>query len=153
MQKITIRRARIDELPLLLEFEQSLINSERPFDDTFIPERFHYYDIALMIEQPDAEVLVAEIDDEVIGSGHARIKDAKHYDQTGQFAYLGFMYVKPEHRGKGINRMIIEALINWAKGKGLTEARLQVYDENVSAVKAYEKVGFKKQLVVMRRSL
>lgn len=47
------------------------------------------------------------------------------------------MYVKPEHRGKGINQKVLDALLNWAKKRGLTEIRLEVYNENQSAIKVW----------------
>ncbi|WP_240183051.1 GNAT family N-acetyltransferase [Pedobacter jeongneungensis] len=46
--------------------------------------------------------------------------------------------------------MILKALINWAKTKGLSEIRLEVYDENIAAKKAYLKAGFKPNLLEMR---
>jgi GNAT superfamily N-acetyltransferase len=150
MNNIRIRKARIDELPTLLSFEQELIKTERPLDATLEPDEFHYYDLKGMIESDDAEVLVAELDNRLVGSGNARILTAKPYNTFKKYAFLGFMYVVPEMRGKSINQQIIAELVNWAKTKGLDEVRLQVYDENIRAVKAYEKVGFKKLRVEMR---
>nr|WP_262919432.1 GNAT family N-acetyltransferase [Niabella hibiscisoli] len=60
------------------------------------------------------------------------------------------MYVDPAFRGKGVNSQVIDALKQWANSKGLQEIRLQVYSENDSAIKAYEKVGFKPILTEMR---
>jgi GNAT superfamily N-acetyltransferase len=150
MEQINIRAARIEELPVLLDFEQRIITAERPFDETLLPGDFNYYDLRKMIESEEAEVVVAEIDGQLVGSGHARILPAKPYNQFDKYAFLGFMYVVPEHRGKGINRLIIKRLVEWSKEKGLPEVRLQVYSENESALSAYEKVGFKKHLIEMR---
>lgn len=60
------------------------------------------------------------------------------------------MYVKPEHRGKGINKLVLDGLVNWAKSRNISEIRLDVYAQNESAVKAYEKAGFESLLVTMR---
>jgi len=54
--ELIIRPATPNDLPTLLNFEQSLINSERPFDETMISEEFHYYDLALLIEDPEADM-------------------------------------------------------------------------------------------------
>ncbi len=67
--------------------------------------------------------------------------------------YLGFMYVDPNHRGKEINKKIIEALKDWASSQNIPELRLDVYAENASAIKAYEKAGFTKHMVAMRMNL
>ncbi len=60
------------------------------------------------------------------------------------------MYVIPEHRGKGINGSLIKKLLEWAHNKNILEIQLDVYAKNESAVKAYEKFGFKPDLLKMR---
>ncbi|TLV02146.1 GNAT family N-acetyltransferase [Dyadobacter luticola] len=153
MNDIQVRPARPDELQVLWEFEQGIILAERPFDKTLLPGHFHYYDLAKMIENEETEVVVAVQGDKLIGSGHARIMEAKPFNQFERYAFLGFMYVVPEMRGKGVNRLIIDALVQWAKNRGLEEIRLHVYSDNAPAIAAYEKVGFKKILTEMRLDL
>ncbi len=60
------------------------------------------------------------------------------------------MYVHPEHRGEGINGKVMQYLIQWGKDQGFTEFQLDVYDENTSARKAYEKMGFVPEILTMR---
>lgn len=149
-----IRKAIIDDLPVLLQFEQGIISAERPFDSTLIDGTISYYDLKAFISAPDVEVLVAEIDGEVVGSGYARIKiNQKNYYDFEKYAYLGFMYVKPEYRGKGVNQATIEALKQWSAKQGLAEVKLEVYSDNAGAIKAYKKAGFEKRLVEMRIGL
>ena len=62
----------------------------------------------------------------------------------------GFMYTAPSFRGSGINARIIDVLKDWALTKGLREIRLTVYEDNLAAIRAYEKYGFKKHLIEMR---
>jgi ribosomal protein S18 acetylase RimI-like enzyme len=150
MENIQIRQARPDELPALLEFEQNLIAAERPLDDTLIDRQFQYYDLEKMIRSDEAEVVVAVLGDRLVASGHARILEGKPYNSFKRYAFLGFMYTAPDMRGRGINKLIIDALVEWAREKGLDEVRLQVYADNTPAVAAYEKVGFKKMLTEMR---
>lgn len=150
MNSTTIRPARHTDLPTLLRFEQGVITAERPFDSTLDNDPIHYYDLSGMIDSPDVELLVAEYDGALIGSGYARIESAKHYLKHSHHAYLGFMYVEPAHRGKGVNRLIIDALKTWALSRHITELRLDVYHDNINAIKAYEKVGFKQYMINMR---
>ncbi len=151
--KTIIRKAELKDLDTLLVFEQGVISAERPFDPTLKTGHTNYYDIELMITADHIELLVAEIDNELIGSGYARIEDAKPYLQHSQHAYLGFMYVVPGHRGKGINKMIIDALAAWSLSQQIAELRLDVYYENEAAIRAYEKFGFTKHMVSMRMGL
>jgi GNAT superfamily N-acetyltransferase len=150
---IKIRSATLNDLDMLLDFEQSIINSERPFDPTLKEEPIHYYDIKKMISDPQVEVVVAEHEQKIIASGYARIENAKPYLKHQTNAYLGFMFVHPDYRGKGINGNIIEALKQFALSQGITEMRLEVYCKNESAIKAYEKIGFIKHITEMRMSV
>ena len=152
-ETITIRKATLDDLETLLLFEQGVVVAERPFDPTLKPDPNHYYDIKQMIDDPQVELIVAQCRDQLIGCGYARIENAKHYLQHDKHAYLGFMYVDPEWRGKNINQMIIETLKQWSVSKGITEMRLDVYHDNLAAIKAYEKAGFGKLMIQMRMGL
>jgi len=153
MIEIKIRKASIVDLGQLLAFEQDLIKTERPFDPTVKPDPVNYYDLKAMLTDPHIEMVVAEADNKIIASGYARIDNSKHYSIYSHHAYLGFMYVLPEHRGKGINKKIMDVLKDWAAAQNINEFRLDVYYENVSAIKAYEKVGFSKYFLEMRFNL
>ena len=150
---ITFRSATIIDLPILYEFEQGIVAAERPFDPTLKEGYINYYDLKELIHAKNSEVLVAVSKEEIIGSAYVIIKEAKPYLNYESYAYVGFMFVKPSFRGRGISQLIIEQLQNWAKAKNLSEMRLEVYDENDSAIRAYEKVGFKKLMVEMRIEL
>lgn len=150
MDDILIRKANLEDLGILVEFEQGIILAERPYDPTLDVDPISYYDLGLLINSKDAEVLVAEYNGKVIASGYTKIKGAKHYLDHENYSYLGFMYTQPEFRGRGINRKIIDGLKEWSYSKGLKEIRLTVYDDNAGAIRAYEKVGFKKHLIEMR---
>ncbi|HEY4325617.1 MAG TPA: GNAT family N-acetyltransferase [Mucilaginibacter sp.] len=150
MEQVTVRTATLDDLETLLGFEQGIISAERPFDPTLKDEQISYYSTEQMITAPHIEVVVAEVGGELVGSGYARIEASKPYLKHQNHAFLGFMFVKPEYRGKGINQKIIEALKQWSLAQNITEMRLEVYDENLPAVRAYKKMGFSKHMVQMR---
>jgi GNAT superfamily N-acetyltransferase len=147
---ISTRSAKPQDLHILLEFEQGIIEAERPFDETLKQENINYYDLLELILSDDVEVVVAEINSEIVGSGYAKIVKAKQYLDHEYYAYLGFMFTHKNHRGKNVNTHIIEALKKWCISKNILELRLDVYDTNMAAIRAYEKVGFKKNIVNMR---
>jgi GNAT superfamily N-acetyltransferase len=153
MDGIVVRSATFDDLETLYRFEQGIITTERPWDPTLKDGHIHYYDLRAMVTAPHIELAVAELDGKLIGSGYARPEDSKIYLKHQKHAYLGFMYVEPEHRGKGVNRRVIEHLKSWAKLQGMTELRLDVYNDNQAAIKAYQKFGFTKLLIEMRMGI
>lgn len=147
---INIRPAKAEDIHTLLAFEQGIVEAERPFDKTLKEGEIHYYDLLELIASSKAEVLLAVVGEEIVGSGYAKILEAKPYQKHQQYAYLGFMYVKPAFRGQGVNQKILDGLFLWAKSMGISEVRLEVYNENEAAKKAYLKAGFKPNLLEMR---
>jgi GNAT superfamily N-acetyltransferase len=150
MDNMIIRPALLTDLRKLEEFEQGVIKAERPFDSTLNPDPIQYYNLETLITNDNTYLLVAELNGELIASGYARIEQAKPYVNYRFYSYLGFMYVAPEHRGKGINQKIIDALGYWSKEQGITMMHLDVFSENSVAIRAYNKAGFKANLVEMR---
>ena len=150
MQQFVVRMATLADLKTLLSFEQEIIRAERPFDETLDKDPISYYDLKQLILSHEAVVMVAEVNHSIIGSGYALIRDAKPYLDHEKYTYLGFMYTHESHRGRGINKAIVESLVQWSKSRGIHEIRLTVYNDNLPAIRAYEKVGFKKHILEMR---
>lgn len=150
MNNISIRVATLDDLEQLKSFEQGVISAERPFDPSLKSDPISYYNLGEQISAEHIHLVVAEHEGRLIASGYARIEKAKPYVNYSFYSYLGFMYVEPEFRGQGINKLIIDELIRWSQEQGITMMHLDVFAENATAVRAYEKVGFKANLVEMR---
>ena len=154
MSDVLIRPAEPGDLETLLRFEQAIIEAERPFDETIrAGTDVHYYDLEALIASPDANVIVAELDARLIGSGYARIEASELYLKHSKHSYLGFMYVVQEHRGQGVIGKIIETLEIWSVSQGVTELQLEVYADNRAARKAYEKAGYNASILTMRKGV
>ena len=150
---IIIRKATIEDLPVLFEFEQGVLRAERPMDETLKLKNTYYYDIPNLIEDSSVELVIAEINGIIAGCGYARIKKARDCFQFGQFSYLGFMFTKEDYRGRGVNKKIMNYLYDWSFSKGINEVRLEVYPTNIPAIKAYEKSGMNCSMQTMRIDL
>lgn len=153
MNQLTTRKAEPRDLDTLYQFEQGIISAERPYNETLKTGHINYYDLKEMLTLSHAHVVVALDGEKIIGSGYARIEAAKPYLSHASHSYLGFMYVDPSYRGRGVNHLIIEALKEWSISRGIYELRLHVYNDNTVAIKAYEKSGFEKHLLEMRIGL
>jgi len=150
---ITIRKATIEDLPVLFEFEQGVLHAERPMDETLKLKNTYYYDIPNLIEDSSVELVIAELDGVIAGCGYAKIKKARDCFQFDQFSYLGFMFTKEDYRGRGVNKKIMNYLYDWSLSKGINEVRLEVYPTNIPAIKAYEKSGMTCSMQTMRIDL
>lgn len=153
MNQVITRAAVQSDLPTLRRFEQCLIEAERPFDPTIQAGDILYYDLEYMLDASHIHLIVAESGGELIGCGYARIEEARHYLKHKHHAYLGFMYTIPAYRGKGVNKMVTDALLYWVSQQNIAEAVLDVYYDNEPAIKAYEKSGFSKHLITMRKAV
>ena len=153
MKEFKIRTATLEDLSILLQFEQGIITAERPYDSTLEEDPISYYNLKKLVESSDAEVVVAICEKEIVGAGYLSIEKPKPYLKFEHYGHLGFMFVKPEFRGNGINKMVMDNLIAWAKNRNLTEVRLNVYSDNASAIRAYEKAGFESLMINMRMGI
>ena len=152
MATITFREATLEDKPVLLQFEQQLIAYERPFD-SLLKDNCTYYDLDFLIQSKDAKLIVASVDNTLIASGYAKILKAKPYHKITEYTYMGFMYVDPKFRGQGVIQNIIEQLKQWSISLNIFETRLEVYSENTSAIKAYQKKGFENRMIEMKMDL
>jgi len=150
---IVVRKATLQDLATLNRFQQGIVDAERAFDPTIKDGAVQYYDIAPMLTADEIYFVVAEAGTRAVGCGYARIEAAKHYLKHSVHAYLGLMYVDPEYRGHAVNLAVIAALKDWAASRGIGEMRLEVYRENLAAIKAYEKAGFGPWSLEMRLDL
>jgi len=154
MIDIVVRPAVLSDLDILYEFEQAIIEAERPFDPAIrTDENVHYYDLPALIASPDTELVVAKVDGRIVGCGYARIESSKSYLRHRGHSYLGFMYVTPPLRGKGVNKMILKALEAWSAARGITDFKLEVYIDNVAAIRAYEKAGYSGIVLEMQKRI
>lgn len=150
---ISVRRATRLDLGVLQEFEQGVIAAERPFDPTIKKGEVRYYDIAALIDNDDAFMAIAESDGAPVACGFARKTPSRSFVDPPEHAYVGLIFVAPPFRGRGVTGAILRTLSEWAKAKGLSEMRLEVYPENAAALRAYEKQGFAPHSLEMRASL
>ena len=148
-----VRSATREDLPVLKAFEQGIIAAERPYDHTLKPDPISYYDLGELIDAGDAEVAVIERNGEIVASGYARKKLSRPYLRDEYHAFLGFMYVRPDARGQGLNQKLLDHLLGWARANDLPEVHLTVYPGNAAAVRAYEKAGFNPYITEMRLNL
>lgn len=93
-------------------------------------EFFAFYNNVLL-----ENVLVIYENEEAVGCG-----GFKKYDETT--AEIKRMFVHPNHRNKGIARLILNELEIWAKENGFTSYILETSPKLTSAIALYEKSGY-----------
>ncbi len=150
---LEIREATLKDLEILLKMEQSVVDAERQYDSSLKKSNVKYYNFHELITSDQSILKIGIINSKIIGSGYAKIMDAQEYFKHKRYAYLGFMLVHPKYRGQGFNSVIINELLVWCKSQSVKEIRLDVYAENISAIKAYKKINFEERMIEMRLCL
>lgn len=135
---ITIRKIEIKDNPALASIIRTSLaefGANKPgtvfFDDT----TDHLYE---MFQQPGSIYFVAQQDGEVLGG-------AGIYPLEGipdQTCELVKMYLRPEARGNGLGKLLINKCLDFAKGFGYQQVYIETMPELKKAVSIYKKFGF-----------
>jgi len=92
--------------------------------------------------------LVADLDSKVVGYVMCRVERGLGYINKSLLKKLGHIIsiaVHPDYRGRGIGySLMVEALRKLKEFYKVSEVYLEVRVSNESAIKLYEKLGFKK---------
>lgn len=92
-----------------------------------------------LFQTPGSIFFVLEVEGELLGSCGVFPTQGlpKGYAELVKF------YVSSKIRGKGYGRQLFQQCEAWAKGQGYSQLYLESMDDFSSAVKLYEKIGFK----------
>jgi len=85
--------------------------------------------------------LVAEMEGRIVG-----ISNMQRYEKLPErHAAISGVSVAKGYRGLGIGTRLIEAMLAWAREKGLRRIELKVFARNSGAIALYERLGFVKE--------
>lgn len=101
--------------------------------------------LAKFITDEDADYLVAERDEEIVGCLNVQKRSHPPFPmfRPHQFAMIEDAVVDKSHRGQGIGTALFDAAIGWASEKGLTFVQTSVWTANVNARSFYVDRGFR----------
>ena len=132
-----IRPARLKDVPIILQLIRDLATYERAPDEVTATEE-QLADV-LFGERPAAEVLLAYERETPVGFALFFHNFSTWLGRPG--LYLEDLFVKPEHRGRGIGKLLLLHLTQIAKARGYGRVEWAVLDWNEPAIGFYKKVG------------
>lgn len=137
IQGFTIRGAERDDVPLILQFIESLARFERLSHECVAThESLHR---TLFGEHPYAEVLIGEVDDEPVAFALFFHNYSTFLARPG--IYLEDLFVKPSWRGRGFGRKLLHHIAGLAVERECGRLEWAVLNWNEDAVRFYERLG------------
>lgn len=89
-----------------------------------------------------AAYFTGSADESVVAVSHDRIVGMLHVEVSRHgFGEFG-MLVDRDWRGRGVGSALVQAAIDWARGRGLHKLCLEVFAQNTAAIGLYRKFGF-----------
>jgi GNAT superfamily N-acetyltransferase len=134
-----IQPAQLSDLPIILQLIRDLATYERAPNDVSATE--DQLRRVLFGEKPSAEVLIAREGDEPVGFAVFFHNFSTWLGRPG--LYLEDLFVKPERRGKGYGRALLQHLARIAHERGCGRMEWAVLDWNDPAIQFYRKLGAK----------
>jgi ribosomal protein S18 acetylase RimI-like enzyme len=154
-----VRRATSADLPTIGRLGALLIEEHHGFDSRrFLPVRdrtpMDYASwMGTQLEDPKIAVLAAEDGGNVIGYAYAAVEGYDWMALRGPAGVLHDLIVDPDHRRRGVGRLLLDAALAELKSRGAPRVVLSTAERNDAAQRFFDSVGFRRTMVEMTREL
>lgn len=155
MEKFIIRKAVEDDIKQIskLLYEVQKVHSDaRP--DLFKSETRKYNDDELkeIIKDDNKPIFVALIDEDIVGYAFCVISNPHASTMVPiKNLYIDDLCVDEKCRGKHIGKLLYDYVVNFTESINCYNVTLNVWADNINAVKFYEKLGLKVQKIGMEK--
>lgn len=132
MENISFRFAQEKDVPVILQFIKELADYEKMLDEVVADEALLK---EWIFEKKKAEVIFALVDGEETGFALFFHNFSTFLGRSG--IYLEDLYVKPEHRGKGLGKGLLRQLAKTAVERGCGRLEWSCLDWNKPSIDFY----------------
>ena len=157
MSEAIIRRAVVGEERKIAEMVIRLFDQHVEYD----PDRFsnfvtpegaaNFY--RSRIEFAEAEVLVAEIENEIVGFAYLEFESINYEELIEKAVWLHDIYLEPSARSSGAGKKLMQASIEAAKQLGGAKLLLGTAAKNIAAQRFFKSFGFSTTMIEMTLNL
>jgi ribosomal protein S18 acetylase RimI-like enzyme len=140
---------------LVLDLHETL----RPFDPDLAPVEIipdiHFRELVARVEETAGGIFVAEQGSHLVGYvcvwGSVAPDDAD--ERPDPYSFMAELFVRPECRGTGIGRRLVERAEALARTHGRYKMELNVLAGNQAALRFYEALGYEPRMVVLTKRM
>jgi RimJ/RimL family protein N-acetyltransferase len=139
-----IRNVKLEDAEVLLDIESSVISEGKYFivvseEVEKKPLQQEKERIQNILDNIKETLIIAEVNDVVVGSIEFRSQKRKRLSHTGSVS----MSISKNYRDMGIGKALLKALLDWAEENPLIEkVSLGVLSTNQRAISLYKQMGF-----------
>jgi ribosomal protein S18 acetylase RimI-like enzyme len=154
-----IRPAMRADLAALGRLGAMLMHTHYAFD----PQRFlppgddpaggYAWFLETQLNHADAVVLVAERDGTVVGYVYAGLEPLSWKELRGPAGFIHDIVVDETARRSGLARQLLQAAIDWLRGRGAPRVMLWTASQNATAQTLFDSAGFRKTMIEMTLEL
>ena len=154
-----IRRATRADLPQIGRLGALLVAQHHDFDSRrFLPATDRTKDgyarfLGTQLDAPEAAVLVAVLDADVIGYAYVALESYDYMSLRGPAGLLHDIIVDPERRRHGVGRALLDAVLDYVRSRGLEQIVLGTAQRNEVAQRFFAEAGFRPTMVEMTREI
>lgn len=143
---LTVRRATINDLDVVVELRLALLReySEHPVYGRLRPDAAKRARpiFAMQLDSENEVVLLADDQGETVGLVRCIEMISSPLLEPDRYCYLSSVYVRPEHRRRGVLNALFERAVAWCRSRGMSEMRLHNVGARESTAAAWDALGF-----------
>jgi ribosomal protein S18 acetylase RimI-like enzyme len=149
-----IRKAQKEDIEWIHNLDKENVKYHSRFDKNYFSISAKWWKIKkesqlIALKSRTNLILVVEHENEVVGYIWGYIQKIRNY-KIGKIQEL---ILTSKQRGKGVGKKLIISMLAFFKEKNCIISEIEVFVDNLSAIRAYEKTGFRKREYKMILSL
>ncbi|MGM5692415.1 GNAT family N-acetyltransferase [Streptococcus suis] len=152
---MTIRKARQSDIPVLNELLQDILQvhyQARPDIFKSAGQKFSEEELIAVLDNPAKPVFVYEVEGQVVGHLFCEFRTTTgDVLEPVKTLFIDDLCVASSVRGQKIGEQLYDFALSYAREKGCYNLTLNVWADNTGAVRFYERLGMKPQVVRMEK--
>lgn len=148
-----IRRARPEDVPLIVPLWRGMMDEHRLWDKRFDlsaeADSECLAQMAEMLRGPDTAAFLAEEDGVVLGYLLALVLENPPMFSENKYGFIAEMAVTPEYRRQGLGRELWDRAKRWLLRKGVRSVQLNVSGSNAPGLALWNSLGFEEFLKIL----
>ena len=150
MEKFFIKECSLEDIERIKDISEKTFyetfaseNTKEDMED-YLKENFSYEQIESEIKNTDSKFYIVEYNEQVIAYMKLNFDKAQTEKGHNNTLEVQRIYVLKEYKNNHIGRKLIEKAIEIGRDNHLNYIWLGVWENNINAIKFYEKQGFEK---------